>query len=84
MHNNHEGFTVALVLAGFCALGVLSAVVPFVAVVLLVLLGLGSVAGLVALVVAWFGTRPEPVPTDHVAASGDSATVSSPTLREVA
>jgi hypothetical protein len=59
-----ERSTVTLALAGFCALGALSAVIPAVAVLLLALLGLGVLAGIVAVVVAWRRTRyqaPEPV-----------------------
>lgn len=84
MHNSQEGFTVALALAGFCALGVLSAVVPAVAVVLLVLLGLAVLAGLVLLALAWFGTRPEPVPTDDAPHHTTASTATSAALREVA
>jgi len=61
MHTEQTLVTRALL--GFCALGVISAVVPVVALVLLVLLGLALVGGLVMLAMAWYATRfeaPEP------------------------
>lgn len=64
-----ERTLVTLALAGFCALGVLSAVVPLVAIVLLGVLILGALAGIVAVVVAWRRTRYQaPEPVRHLAA----------------
>lgn len=59
-----ERSLVGRALLGFCALGVLSAAVPAVGLVLLAVLGLALLGGLVALVRAWYVTRfevPEPV-----------------------
>jgi hypothetical protein len=58
MNTNSERSAVMLALAGFCALGALSAIVPAVAVALLVLLGLGVLAGIAAVIRAWHRTRP--------------------------
>jgi len=78
---NTERTNVMLALAAFCALGALSALVPAIAVTLLVLLGVGVLAGIGAVIRAWWRTRPEPLPTDHPHAHQAASTV---TLREVA
>jgi hypothetical protein len=60
--HNTEARTVTLALAGFCALGALSAAIPALAIALLVLLALGLLAGTVAVIAAWRRTRPDQEP----------------------